>query len=337
VGTTSFSGNRRFVWFEPAKRRPTEYESYTVGQQSGPEQWLDVDWPVRFDDGRAPFVAESTTLRCERWGDYRDPGQTWQRPYVARHNHEEQALAMLIPEAMRDGLAETISPAWRNQVLGKYYAAWPFVEYGRFLCMCYVVREALSDTLNFAFAFQAADHLRHNQDIVHLLLELKEAVPGFTDEDARGAWMKDPILVPLRETIERIYGLTDWGEIVVALNLVVEPLAGTLMKSELMAHHAPHHGDAVTPMILAGVHHDSQRQLEATRAFVRQVCGDQAHGEANRATVRRWLREWTPHGERAAQALGGLFALPGLQTVPFPACYDRVVARQRAIVAELGL
>ncbi len=197
----SLTGNRQFMWFKPAGRRATQYEAYSVGQQSSPAQWLHVDWPLRFDDGRAPWVAESTALRSAHWGDFRDPTQMWQRPYVAQHNMQEQAIAALVPEALRDSLVDSLVPAWRDRVLGTYYAAWPFVEYGQFLCLCYAVREALSDTLTFSLAFEVSDKLRHSQDIVHFLLTLTEACPGFSDSGARSAWMSDPALVPLREMI----------------------------------------------------------------------------------------------------------------------------------------
>lgn len=337
MADASFSGNRQFVWFKPAGRKPTQYESYTVGQQSSPEEWLHVDWPLRFDDGRAPFVASSTALRCAQWGEYRDPTQTWQRAYVAQHNQQEQAIATLVPESLRDGLAASITPAWRDHVLGKYYAAWPFVEYGEFLCLCYAVREALADTLTFALAFDASDKLRHGQDIVHYLLALKEALPAFTDEGARAAWMEDPSLVPLRETIERIYSLTDWAEIAVAINLVLEPLAGELMKTELLATLAPRNGDPVTPMILASVRHDSQRHLATTQALVKLAAADREHGDANLETMRGWIARWTPHAQTAANALGALFAIDGIASVPAKPCLERTEARQRAIVTELGL
>jgi methane monooxygenase component A beta chain/propane monooxygenase small subunit len=337
VAETSFSGNRQFVWFTPAGRRPTQYESYTVGQQSSPEEWLHVDWPLRFDDGRAPFVPESTALRCARWGDYRDPTQTWQRPYVSSHNAQEQAIATLVPEALRDGGAAGIAPAWRSAVLGTYYAAWPFVEYGEFLSLCYAVRETLADTLTFALAFEASDKLRHGQDIVHYLLALREVLPDFTDEGARQAWMADAALVPLRETLERVFSLSDWAEIVIALNLVVEPLAGEVMKTEFLARLAARNGDPVTPMILASVRRDSARHLEDTRALVRLVAADREHGETNLGLLRGWIKEWMPHGERAAKALGALFALDGIETVAFGPRWDEVGARQRAMLAELGL
>ncbi|HET7541665.1 MAG TPA: hypothetical protein VFK05_17445 [Polyangiaceae bacterium] len=332
-----FPGNRRFTWFTSAGRRATQYEAYTIGQQPNLEPWLHVDWPVRFDDGRPPWAAESTAARCSRWGEFRDPTQTWQRPYVAQHNHHEQALAALVPEAMRWGLSETIVPVWRDVVLGRYYAAWPFVEYGEFRCLCYAVRQALADTITFSLAFEVSDKARHSQDIIHYLLTLKKTHEGFSDESARGAWLTDPVLVPLRETIERVHSLSDWVEIAVAINLVLEPLAGDLFKTEFLARLAPLNGDAVTPIILASVRRDGERHIAATKALVRLLTGDPVHGESNRELVRAWVAKWQPHAHTAANALGALFVLDGITSIPFAPQLERVLSRQREVLAGLGL
>ena len=330
-------GHRGFTWFKPQKQRPTEYESYTVGLQSSPERWLHVGWPCRFEDGREPFSEASTALRCANWQDYRDPAHVWQRPYVARVNREEQTLDTLTQEALRAGLAGCMNPRWRDEVLGKYYAAWPFVEYGQTLALCYAVREALAETLTFALAFQASDKMKHNQDIVHVLFELAEAFPGFSDASARPAWMSDAALVPLRENIERIVACDDWAEVMVAINLVLEPLAGELFKTEFLARSASRNGDPVTPMLLAGVRRDSRRHLEATKALVRLVCADAQHAETNRTVLRGWLEHWTPLSERAAVALRSVFELEGITAEPFAPCFERVQTNQRALVTDLGL
>jgi methane monooxygenase component A beta chain/propane monooxygenase small subunit len=333
--TPTLAGYRQFVWFKPAGRRPTQYEAYTVGQQSSPEQWLHVDWPLRFDDGRAPYIAESTALRAQ-WSDYRDPTQTWQRPYVAQHNQQEQTIGTLVPEALRESLYESIVPAWREKVLGTYYAAWPFVENGEFRCLCYAVREALSDTLTFSLAFTASDKLRHSQDIVYYLLTLKELDPPFSDDGARAAWMTDPTLLPLRETIERIHSLTDWAEIAVAIHLVLEPLAGELFKTEFLAKLAPLNGDSVTSMILASARQDSRRHLASTQALVGLALADPTHGAANRALVGEWIHKWTPRAAAAARALGTLFELDGIVSVSAAPQIERAFARHRSIIAGLG-
>jgi methane monooxygenase component A beta chain/propane monooxygenase small subunit len=162
-------GHRTFTWFTPQKKRPTEYEVTTVGLHSDPERWLQVGWPVVFDNGRPPFTPDSTALRCQRWEDFRDPSGLWQRPYVARLNREEQTLETLTGEALKDGLARAMNPVWRDQVIGRYYAAWPFVEYGLCLALCYAVREALAETITFAVAFEASEdptRARHRSSVV---------------------------------------------------------------------------------------------------------------------------------------------------------------------------
>ena len=80
VAKPSFDGHRTFTRFTPRRRAATEYELYTVGQQSSPEQWLHVGWPIRFDDGREPSTASSTAIRCGNWPDYRDPAGLSQWP-----------------------------------------------------------------------------------------------------------------------------------------------------------------------------------------------------------------------------------------------------------------
>ena len=79
-----------------------------------------------FDDGREPYTASSTAIRCGNWAGYRDPAGLWQRPYVAAANHTEQALARLIPAELSAGLGSGIDADWLDPVLSRYYAAWPF-------------------------------------------------------------------------------------------------------------------------------------------------------------------------------------------------------------------
>ncbi|MGE5289756.1 MAG: hypothetical protein ACM3ML_21720 [Micromonosporaceae bacterium] len=331
-------GRRTFTWFKPRGRRPTEYELYTVGQQSTPKEWLRVGWPLHFDDGRDPYVDESTKVRSSRWRDWRDPFQVWQRPYVQAANFEEQALDRLVPAALAGDELQAINPAWLREVVGKYYAAWPYAEYGLFLCLCYAVREALADTVMFALAYETTDKLRHQQDVVRFLLDLQDLDATFSDDGARDAWMSDPALVPARENIERIFSLNDWAEIVVAINLAFEPLVGTLVKDEFLARNASHNGDPVTPMILAAVRRDTERHLRTTSDFVRFLASDPDFGTANRRVLSRWARHWTQESVKAAEAASALFQTSGITLVDnADVALARVISAQTALVQELGI
>lgn len=333
----SFESHRRFTWLTPEKSFPTEYEMLTVGLESSPEEWMHGDWPVRFDDGRAPFIQDSTALKCENWKGFRDPAKLTQRHFVARTNQQEETLASLIHESIEQSLLSQLNPVWRDSILGRYYAAWPFVEHGQFLALSYAVREALAGTLTFGLAFQISDKLRHSQNIVHYLLALEESVASFSDREARTAWMSDPALVPLRETLEQIIQSRDWGEILIAINLVLEPLAGELFKSELLARHAALHGDPISPVILAAAGADARRHRRFAVQFVRFVLADSQHGEANRNVVRHWFDRWVPLSETAAVALRPVFEFKGLIVEPFDDCYNRIRCRHQELLSELQL
>jgi Methane/Phenol/Toluene Hydroxylase len=330
-------GHKRFAWFEPIRKgSPSDYESYTIGQQSSPQRWLHVGWPVRFDDGREPFTERSTAICCSNWQGYRDPAQTWQRPYVANLNHEQQTLGRLLESTLADGMAQRINPVWSREILGKYLAAWPFVEYGEFLSLCYVVREALAETITFAFAFEAADKMRYAQNLVGLILQFSELLPGYSDAEARTAWMSDPMLVQLRENIELIFSSADWVEIVVAIDLVLEPIVGTLMKSEFLARNAPYNGDPATPLILASERADARRHLEGAAALIDHVCRDARYGGENHKLVQSWVEKWTVKTEKAAKSLKGLFELNGIAAEPFEPCFERARAHQRSVLSKIG-
>jgi methane monooxygenase component A beta chain/propane monooxygenase small subunit len=332
----SDDGYRTFVWFTPERRKPSEYEMYTVGQQSGPDGWLDVDWPLRFDNGRAPWDDSSSSVVSTRWSEFRDPGRQWQRPYISDANHDEQALARLLP-VLTTGSSGGVHPVWAKEILGRTYAAWPFVEYGLFLGLAYAVREARSDTVEFAIVFQSADRMRVLQDIVLHLDFLADEIPGFSDATAREAWMNDPSLTGIREVVEHIAASRDWVEIVLMTGLVVEPVLGRLAKAELFSRSAPLFGDAATPTVLAQSVAAAERAAATAADLARLVCSDPAHGGSNTEVINGWLRIWEARCFRAAKAFLANFAHAPLEGRAADQVLAAVLSDQKRLVADLGL
>ena len=331
-----FSGDRSFTWFSPARRKPSEYESYTIGQQSTPDQWLHTDWPVRFDDGTPPWSDESSAVRTTTWRDYRDPAQMWQRPFVSHTNQDQQALARILPVLTRTG-GTSASGAWRDEVLGRVYAAWPFVEYGLFLSLAYGVRQAMSDTVQFTVVFQAADRMRLLQDIVFHLDQLAETDESFSDAGAREAWMSDPALVPIRELVEHLVACEDWVEVLVVTTLIFEPLLGHLAKTELFSHRAAHAGDGATPAVLAGAIRDADRHVTGVAALVRLVCADADTGAANAKVIDGWIDDWGPRCAAAATAFLAAFTAAGVDQAAAEQALARSVYRQQQALTEAGM
>jgi hypothetical protein len=334
---TQLPGDRRFTWYTPAGRMPTEYEDLTVHQQSSPLHYADQGWPIRFDDGRDPYDAGTTAIRSTDWYSYRDPNQTLQRSYVSETNEAEKALERSISGAESAGLFEFFDRTWATDVLARHFMTYPFVEYGVFLALCYAQREALSDTATFSIVFSAADRLRTLQDIVFYSFDLAAAVPGFADDRVHETWTTDPIWQGARRAVEELVASGDWMEIVTAANLCFDRLFGELARVEFFSRFAAANGDAVTPILIASYEADEARTVRWTKALVTHVLRDSVHGSHNRQLLNSWVEQWNAVSLAAAEAFRPAFDLPAARPSTFDQALEHVRAKQGALLAELGL
>jgi len=330
-------GNRSFVWVTPAGKRSTEYEDLTVGQQSTPDLYAFQGWPIRFDDGRDPYTADSTVIRSSDWYAYRDPNQTWQRGYISGVNESEKALERSLQGAQAAGLFAFADEQWVGKGLAEHYMTYPFVEYGLFLALCYAEREALSDTVTFSIVFEAGDKLRHLQDVVYYSFELAEAFPWFDDSGIDEAWARDPLWQGARKAVENIIALNDWMEVVVATNLCFDRLFGELAKVEYFSRFAAANGDVVTPIIIASSEADTARVQRWTTALIKHVLSDRVHGSENRDIIASWLEKWDAYALEACEAFAPAFSQAPGQPATFESAMRDVRARQAAYIADVGL
>ena len=335
--TASFSGSRHFTYFKPKGRHPTEYEDLTLHTQPDPKVFAVQGWLTRFVDGREPWTETSTALKCTDWWTFQDPAKQWQRPYVAMQAEQERGLDRIVEAARAEGLFADFDQTWANTVLGKYYAAYACLEYGLFRCFAYAQREALSATAGNVCIFNAADKIRHAQDITLYGMDLAEVIPGFSDAQAKAVWLEDPIYQGARKNVEGLMALQDWGEIIIGVNLVLEPLLGTLARVQFFTRSAPRNGDAVTPAILATVENDWQRNLKWTKEFVSTLLHDPEHGAGNKKVIEGWLSQWLPTTREALQGLALLFDIPTVTAQPFTQACQRVEGQYAALLKELNL
>jgi hypothetical protein len=211
------------------------------------------------------------------------------------------------------------------------------LEYGLFRCFSYAQREALSATTGNVCIFNAADKIRHAQDIALYGMDLGEAVPGFSDAEAKTVWLEDPIYQGARKNVEGLMALRDWGEVIIGANLVLEPLFGILARVHFFARFAPRNGDAVTPVLLATAENDWQRNLKWTKAFVQVLLQDPEHGAGNKKVIENWLVKWLSYTQEAVRAFAPLFDLPTVKPHTFAQAYNRMESQYGALLKELGI
>jgi methane monooxygenase component A beta chain/propane monooxygenase small subunit len=276
-------------------------------------------------------------LRSGDWWAFRDPSKTWQRPYVTLQAEQGKSLERLLTAAKARGVLADFDARWCDPILSRHYATCAFFEYGLFRAFSYAQREALADVIGNVCIFNAADKIRYAQEISLYGMELAQSLPGFTDVDAKQTWLTDPVWQGVRENIEKLMVLRDWGEIITAANLVFEPLVGELVRVEFFLRSAPRQGDSVTPAIIESAELDWERNRKWTQAFAHLVLTDPTHAAANRRLMQSWIDSWTPLTLKAAHALAPLFELPPVKPHSFAAALARVQQAHATWLTELEL
>jgi methane monooxygenase component A beta chain/propane monooxygenase small subunit len=333
---------RDFTFIKPQARRLTEYEALTVHQQPDPTgfdlpaaNFTEPEWYLLRPDGRALWDADSTRLRCTDWFAYRDPAQQWQRTYVRHQEQQETSIARMTEDAGLDGALAALDPRWVRDVLCGHYRAWSFFEYAIFRTLAPAQREALSDTLGNVLCFQSFDHLRHAQDVVIYLVELENYHDGVDDATGKRQWLEAPEYQPARRLAEDILATTDWGELLVGLNLIVGPYLQRVAVSDLVRRMALPNNDPVAPHIVMTAERDRRRNLAAAEAFLRMIC-DGVHAAHNREVVADWLASWGARAVAAAQALAPAYSLAPVCAVSYAESEAAARAATNALLATHG-
>lgn len=329
---------RDFTYINSRKKRPSEYEAVNLHVQPKLGNWWDKgNSYLRTPDGRPGFIEESTLLRHPDWHDFRDPSALWQRPYMRMQAEQERAIDRLTVDVAPCAAAD-IDPVWRDAVLRDHYAVWSFVEYGLYRGMFSASREGLSDTVVASMLFETFDRARHSQDIVHWLLALEETVPGFDSTGAKQAWLRSERYQPLRQVVEEIcFGVKDWGETIVAINLCFDPIVSQVAVSRLLRN-APFHGDVVTKLITASFDRDRAREADWTAEFVRMITAEDVPAAVdNRRIVSDWVARWTPRVVEATRPLAEVYAAVPRLAALFDDELEQAVGRAHGMAVGLGV
>jgi ferredoxin-NADP reductase/ferredoxin len=338
VGEAVASGEeseRQFSWYVPRKRRATLYEDVTVDTQPSVHRHLTRGWPVSFEDGRGTWDDNSTALRSSDWFDFRDPGEQWERPYYQRETAVEHQIEGAMRSAREEGLLEDFDPDW-IEFLRRFLQIPAYVEHGLWFALATAGRDCLSDSVATCVCLQAAMKQRSAQAIVLYAMDLEEHHGTFPIESARDAFLNDAPWQPTRRYLERLAATPDWGEVIVAANLCFEPVVTTLLRRELGTRAAAANGDTVTPVLARVETQEWEWARGWTAELMRFLLDDPRHGDANRALISQWIREWLPLALEAGLALA-----PLAEQVPVGIDEEQAVARVKeyagAMLEQAGL
>jgi NAD(P)H-flavin reductase/ferredoxin len=325
VSPIGLADERAFTWYQPHRRRATLYEDVTIDTQPSIHRHLARGWPVHFEDGRGTWNDASTALRSRDWFEFRDPGEQWERPFYQRGAAIEVQLEATIRSAIEEGLIDDFSPQW-VEFLRAFLQGPAFVEHGLWFAMATAARDCLSDSVATCVCLQAAMKQRSAQAIVLYAMDLEHHLGDFSTAAAKASFLAEEAWQPTRRYLERLAATPDWGEVIVASNLCLEPVLGTLIRRELGTRAAAASGDTVTTELARAATQEWEWIRAWSTALSRFLLDDPVHGAANRAVIAGWVEDWMPEAVRAALALA-----------PAAGAVARVREYARDVLVEAGL
>jgi hypothetical protein len=322
---------KTFEHLEGERRRPDVYEEVTAYVQWGetfrgkypslPNEGAYYHYPEHYKLGY--WDPTKTRWRSTRWESFRDPNRLTYRSYHELQSEREAGLELVITAARKERAVRYLDPEW-VETLRMFFAPMRFAEWGISMAHQYVGRFAISSLVTNPSVLQVFDELRHTQRIAEWTHDLEAEHGGFGGY--RTQWLQDPMFQPMREYLERVCVLRDWGEVVVATNLVLEPLLQRVMYRTL-SDLGNAHSDSVLPHFAYSVYGDEERHWSWGAALAAML---NEESEENVATTTEWVDKWAPLALRSVEALGPVFSVVGKEQI-----FDSSLAEARSLTADV--
>ncbi|WP_205860577.1 toluene monooxygenase [Phycicoccus sp. HDW14] len=288
------------------KRRPSSYEAtaakfnYHYKREPAPFEM----------DPQAPFNRlylehrEGSPFTVEDWEGFKDPAKLTYADYVMLQHDRETYVDLLTDHHEAAESVAALDPAW-VATLRDLFVPLRFPLHVLQMTGLYVGQMAPTAFIINCANFQAADELRRIQRIAY---HTKSLAVGHGDDlaetsTARGPWEQSAAWQPLRETLERLLTVRDWGEAFVALNVAVKPALDAVVDQQL-SELASRNGDEYLSLLMAEFQLDAQRSRDWTTALLGYAV---EQDPAMADVVAGWLATWQPRAHAAVAGLAPLF------------------------------
>lgn len=281
------------------RRRPSEYEIVSTGLHFSTDN-PDCPWeldPNIFMNRWFRQYREGSPVSHDDWDGFRDPDELIYRTYNIIQDGQENYVDGLIKEF--DGLDhdQGLRPEWVD-VLAKLYAPGRYLMHGLQMASAYMAKISPASTITNCATFQAADSLRWLSHIAYRTKQLSLVWPdyGFVDNE-QDIWENAPHWQGFRELLEKALIAYDWGEAVVAVNLVLKPAVDEAFLRQ-MGHTARRYDDTLLGFMGDAQTIDSERSRRWTTALIQYM----QQNEINQDILDGWVEKWVPLGDAAIDA-----------------------------------
>lgn len=249
-----------------------------------------------WDPDHEIFDASRTRVVMQDWYALRDPRQYYYGTYTqARARQQETAesnFEFVESRGLAASLPEDVRRMAMDVLLPLRHLAWGGNMNNAFIC-AYSYGTAISQP----HIYQAMDHLGIAQYLTRLGLLLGD--PADLDR-AKQQWLNDPKWQGLRRYVEDVFVLSDWFEVFVAQNLVLDGLVYPLVYQTIVDGDLTHKGGSAVAMLTQFMTDWYEETAKWINAQIKTAC---AESDANRELIGQWTLTWLARGLEAVTAL----------------------------------
>lgn len=242
------------------------------------------------------FDARRTAIVMKDWYALKDPRQFYYGTYTqARARQQEttesnftfvesRGLAAALPEGVRQTALDILLPL--------RHAAW-----GGNMNAAYICAYSYGTAISQPHIYQAMDQLGIAQYLTRIGLLLADEAAL---DQAKEQWMSDPKWQGLRHYIEDCFVLTDWFELFVAQNLVLDGLLYPLVYEHIVDDHLTLQGGSAIAMLTQFMTDWAGETAKWVDAQIKVAAAESAD---NKAQLTTWAQAWLARGVEALAPL----------------------------------
>lgn len=279
------------------RKQPNEYEIVSVNTifRANERDKVEMSPDAPVNRWYRKYQNESR-LKHADWDAFRDPDAVTYRAYCTQRDRDEVYVDGLLAQHAGQQHDQGLSEAWVRQ-LADFYTPLRYLLHTGQMAAAYAVVMVPASTVVNCLAFQMGDQLRWVSRVSYRTAELRNtwADAGFGQQE-RASWEKAPQWQGYRELMERLLATYDFGEFLLALNLVAMPAIDAALTQ--IKECALENEDALTGFLIEAQLGDSNRRNKWTQRLMEFLATQPDNGAFAREVVERWA----PLAERAVFA-----------------------------------
>jgi len=299
----------------------TRYQEGTFDIQATHNFHYRPTWSPEFEI----FDARRTRIVMQDWYALKDPRQFYYGTYTAARARQQENTESNFDFVESRGLAQAL-PEHVRQIALDVLLPLRHLAWGGNMNCAYICAYGYGTAISQPHIYQAMDHLGIAQYLTRIGLLLAD--PAALDT-AKQQWLTDPMWQGLRHYIEDCFVMTDWFELFVAQNLVLDGLIYPLVYETIVDGDLTLQGGSAIAMLTQFM---TAWSAETAKWADAQLKVAAAESPENRALLAQWTQTWLARGLAAVAPLA-THALGDKAEAALADLEQRFAAR----VAKLGL